>query len=149
MDSGGVRFDSWLRNWLIFVIFLSSGADEEYGQSNGFHLNNPHIYCDVLPSNASVISGFWIQYSDLLDTCLAELQLIITLSILLYSHCVNSSVLLLPIRCLVRVLLPRLLSNHHWTKTVTAFTSQLELAENYFELNWLHAGSYWTVCGYS
>jgi hypothetical protein len=33
-----------------------------------------------------------------------------------------------PIRCLVRLLLPRLLFTHHWTKTVTAFTSlHLEL----------------------
>jgi hypothetical protein len=41
------------------------------------------LYYDVLPSNASVISGLWIQYSDLLDIFLSELQLIITLSILL------------------------------------------------------------------
>jgi hypothetical protein len=25
------------------------------------------IFCDVLPSNASVICGFWILYLDLLD----------------------------------------------------------------------------------
>jgi hypothetical protein len=24
-------------------------------------------YCDMLPNNASVISGFWIYYPDLLD----------------------------------------------------------------------------------
>jgi hypothetical protein len=34
------------------------------------------------------------------------------------------------------MLLPRLLFTHHWTKTVTAFTSRLESAENYFKLNW-------------
>jgi hypothetical protein len=38
-----------------------------------------------------------------------------------------SSVLLVPIRSLVRVLLPRLLFTRNWTKTVTAFTSHLEL----------------------
>jgi hypothetical protein len=31
-------------------------------------------YCDVLPGNASVISGFWIYYSDLLVVHQAELQ---------------------------------------------------------------------------
>jgi hypothetical protein len=29
-------------------------------------------YCDVLPGNASVISGFWILYLDLLDIHQAE-----------------------------------------------------------------------------
>jgi hypothetical protein len=39
-----------------------------------------------------------------------------------------SSVLLVPIRCVVRVLLLRLLFTRNWTKTVTAFTSpHLEL----------------------
>jgi hypothetical protein len=44
---------------------------------------------------------------------------------------------LVPIHCLVCVLLPQLLFTRHWTKTVTAFTSCLELTENYFKLNWL------------
>jgi hypothetical protein len=61
----------------------------------------------------------------------------ITLSILLQSHCDNSSMFLVPTRCLLCVLVPRLLFTRHWTKTVTAFISHLELAENYFELNWL------------
>jgi hypothetical protein len=29
--------------------------------------NSIHIYCNVLPGNASVITGFWILYLDLLD----------------------------------------------------------------------------------
>jgi hypothetical protein len=53
------------------------------------------LYCDVLPGNAPVICGFWIYFSDLLVIPHAELQLAITLSvslwILLYAHCVNSS----------------------------------------------------------
>jgi hypothetical protein len=28
---------------------------------------NMNTYCDVLPSNESVICGFWILYIDLLD----------------------------------------------------------------------------------
>jgi hypothetical protein len=61
----------------------------------------------TLPVNASVISRFWNLYLDLLVIHQAELQLIITLSISLQSHCVNCSlsdllysfVLLIPIRC--------------------------------------------------
>jgi hypothetical protein len=52
------------------------------------------------------------------------------------------SVLLVPIRSLVRVLLPRLLFTRNWTTTLTAFTSHLELSSfgtelNYLELNYL------------
>jgi hypothetical protein len=78
------------------------------------------IYCDVLPSNVSVICGFWILYLDLLDK---SLGVNCSLADLLYS-----SVLLVPIRCLVHARLQRLLFTHHWT-----VTSHLELAENYFE----------------
>jgi hypothetical protein len=42
------------------------------------------IYRELFPSNASVMCGFWISYLTLLDIHQAELQLIITLSILLY-----------------------------------------------------------------
>jgi hypothetical protein len=38
---------------------------------------------DVLPSNATVTSGFWIVYPNLFDNRQAELQLIMALSILL------------------------------------------------------------------
>jgi hypothetical protein len=81
-----------------------------------------------------IISGLRICWLDLFGLHLAELQFITTLSILLQTHCVNSSqadvlfssVRLVPIR-FVGVLLPRLLFTRHWTKTVTAFISHLEL----------------------
>jgi hypothetical protein len=98
-------------------------------------------YCDVLPGNVTVISGFWIllYISIYWINHQAELQLIITPSILLWAHCVNSNVFLVPIHCLVCILLPRLLFTHHWT--VSAFTSRLllqtELAENWLILNGL------------
>jgi hypothetical protein len=41
------------------------------------------LYCDMLPGNVSVICGFWILCSVYWINRQAELQLIITLSILL------------------------------------------------------------------
>jgi hypothetical protein len=44
-------------------------------------LGSKYVYCGVFSGNASVISGFWIYYSDLLVIHQAELQLIMTLSV--------------------------------------------------------------------
>jgi hypothetical protein len=43
---------------------------------------------------------------------------------------------------------PRSKNTRHWTKTVTAFTSCLEIAENYFE-NRTELSSYWLVLNWT
>jgi hypothetical protein len=99
----------------------------------GIICHEQHSYYDVLPGDAT--NNLWVLdlILGLLNIRQAELQLITTLSILLQTHCVDSSqadslfssVTVVPIRCLVCALVPRLLF------TVTAFPSHLELRENY------------------
>jgi hypothetical protein len=104
-------------------------------------------------SNASVISEFWSLCSVYWINRQVELQLIITLSILLWSHSVNyseagllySSVVLVPIHCLVCVLLDTSIihSSLHslliwnWLGTTSNWTVFI-LARTELNWKWLH-----------
>jgi hypothetical protein len=84
-------------------------------------------YCDVFPGSAK--NNLWVRdlIFHLWDKSSGGITIDFNTPNLLLAHCVNSSVFLVPIHCLVCVLLPRLLF------TVTVFTSHLELVENYSE----------------